>query len=94
VEELLKLNNDQDIEVQFFYNKKRLDLNTSIYEICKEPIKETPATNIKDLMDSISQGLVPGYRTINFKIIDKTPQKVTRTDSLVEYSKIRERTKS
>ena len=50
MDELLKMNGDEDIEVQFFHNGRRLELNTSIYEICKEQTEEPPIKHFKDLM--------------------------------------------
>ena len=98
VEELLRLNGDEDIEVLFFYNGRRLDLNTSIFEICREPTQDQPVKNIKELMASLSTGLVPGSKTIQFAIRDRpaatSAQRGHRADSLQDYARIRERTKS
>lgn len=36
IEELIQINQGADIEVEFYFNGKRLDLNTSFFEIIKE----------------------------------------------------------
>lgn len=36
IEELIQINQGADIDVEFYFNGKRLDLNTSFYEIIKE----------------------------------------------------------
>ena len=48
----MKLNGGEDIEICFFYNGKRLDLNTSMYEIYKEQSTESalPSGNVKEMM--------------------------------------------
>lgn len=38
IEELLKENNNEDIEIIFYYNKRVIDKNTSFYEICKDSV--------------------------------------------------------
>ena len=103
IAELLKQNNGEDIEVVFYSNKKLIDKSTSFYEICKEPTTKSGSdeqvSQIKDIMAQISGGFLPGHRTIYFQIRDKSPnaismQPIQRKDSLLEYSQIRQRTKS
>ena len=36
IEELIQINQGADIDIEFYFNGKRLDLNTSFYEIIKE----------------------------------------------------------
>jgi len=53
IDDLLKLSNDEDIEVQFFVNSNPIPANMSIYEIYKETeakLKEEPPKNVKDLI--------------------------------------------
>ena len=36
IEELIQMNQGEDIDIEFYSNGKRLELNTSFYEIIKE----------------------------------------------------------
>ena len=36
IEELVRQNNGEDIEIEFYCNGKKIDLNTSIYELVKD----------------------------------------------------------
>ena len=49
IEDLLKQREGDDIEVMFFHNGKRLNLNHSIYEIFKEQ-EVVPQASVKEMM--------------------------------------------
>jgi len=66
LEELIRDNNGEDIDIEFYHNGKPIELNTSIYEIVKsdEPAKPSPfgkplpkgtspGQHFRDLMSSI-----------------------------------------
>jgi hypothetical protein len=43
IEELIRMNQGEDIDIEFYFNGKRLELNTSFYEIIKQA--EDPLMN-------------------------------------------------
>lgn len=103
IDDLIQANNGEDIEIEFYYNGKKLLLNTSIYEIVNSPDEKVKKEegfmgSVKDLFSKLSGegGLIlPGARTIYYTIRDKPKTTNTRRDSLAEYTeKIRGRTKS
>ena len=87
IEDLIELNNGEDIEIQFFCNGERLELNKSFYEIIKsieadgaskkqaaDPSSKSAADHIRDVIQSMSSGYsmaLPNYHTIYFLIVDK-----------------------
>ena len=87
IEELIQLNQGEDIEIEFYCNGKKLELNTSFYEIIKEtedpsapPLTKAKAPkNATDHIREVLQNLqnsgegfnLPNYHTIYFIINQK-----------------------
>lgn len=100
IEELVRENNGQDIEIEFYHGQRKLPLTTSLFEI-------SSATRKPGLADPLSGDFV-GFLasladsgspfgdaiTIHFCIKDKPKPQTLRKESLSEYASIRQRTKS
>lgn len=87
IEELIQLNQGEDIEIEFYCNGKKLELNTSFYEIIKDredptvapTTKAKSAKNANDHIREVLQNLqnsgegfsLPNYHTIYFIINQK-----------------------
>ena len=102
------MNQGSDIDIEFYFNGKRLDLNTSFYEITKEsddpllreegrrPKNKSAAEHIREVLASTGQGFsLPNYHTIHFLIKDRQkPQVTDRKDSIVDLAYRIQRSKS
>lgn len=81
IEELIKMNQGEDIDVEFYFNGKRIELNTSFFEIIKDEDQvkggkaKATADHIRDVLANLQnsgQGFaLPNYHTIYFLIKDK-----------------------
>lgn len=102
------MNQGADIEIEFYFNGKRLDVNTSFYEITKDsedpklreegrrPKTKSVADHIRDVLTSTGQGFsLPNYHTIHFLIKDRQkPQVLDRKDSIADLAYRIQRSKS
>ena len=53
LDELIRQNNGQDIEIEFYCNGKRIELNNSIYELIQEDRKEKMKQKDKLVLGSL-----------------------------------------
>jgi len=78
------MNHGSDIEIEFYFNGKLIDVNTSFYEITKDSEDlslrdesnrtktKSVADHIRDLLTSTGSGFgLPNYHTIYFLIKDR-----------------------
>ena len=108
IEELIQMNQGADIDVEFYFNGKRLDLNMSFYEIIRQaddpllaederkPKAKSAADHIREVLASSGQGFsLPNYHTIHFLIKDRQkPLVADRKDSIADLAYRIQRSKS
>lgn len=95
IEELIRENNGQDIEIEFYHEQKKLALTTSLFEISstKKPKGGSLSSELSSFLSHLGHGLPFSEAvTIHFCIKDK-PKKAIRKESL-DMQSYRSRTKS
>lgn len=109
IEELIAMNQGEDIDIEFYFNGKRLELNTSFYEITKDtedPLlnkssgkPKNAADHIRDVLSNLNGSgngfSLPNYHTIYFVIKDKPKAVIQdRKDSIADLAYRINRSKS